>query len=64
MEHDEFGCSKAEELRQALARKAGRAQLSREEWQLAAEGMNGDLIVMIAKARWIYHKDGCSMGNN
>ena len=64
MEHYEFGCSKAEELKLAVARKAGREQLSREEWQLTAQGMKGDLIVMIAKARWIYHKGRCSMDNN
>ena len=60
----EFGCSKAEELKLAVARKAGREQLSREVWQLTAQGMKGDLIVMIAKARWIYHKGRCSMDNN
>ena len=32
MEHYEFGCSKAEELELAVARKAGREHLSREEW--------------------------------
>ena len=41
-----------------------REQLSREEWQLTAEGMQGDLILMIAKARWIYGKGRCSMDNN
>ena len=58
MEYYEFGCSKA------AARKAGREQLDREEWQLTAEGKKGDLIVMIAKARWIYHRCRCSMDNN
>ena len=48
----------------AAIRKAGREQPSREEWQLTAEGMKGDLIVMIAKTRWIYHKGKCSMDNN
>ena len=26
--------------------------------------MKGDLIVMIAKSIWIYHKGKCSMDNN
>ena len=41
---------------QAVARKLWREQLSREEWQLIAERMKGDLTVMIFKARWIYNR--------
>ena len=60
VEHYEFGCSKAEELKQAVARKAGREQLSREERQRGW----GDLIVMIVNVRFIYHKVRCSVDNS
>ena len=62
-EHYEFGCRKGVELRQALARKANRESISREEWQLKKEIMSDELSIMIAKARWLLHKDRCSIDN-
>ena len=59
-EHYEHGCGKVGELRHAAASKAGREQLSLKEWQLAAEGMKEDLIVRIAKVRWIYIMAGAA----
>ena len=32
--------------------------------EVTAQLMKGDLIVMIVKARWIYHKGRCRMDKN
>ena len=60
--HYEYGCKAMEELRERVARRAGRQnpQITKEEWMLEEE-VEEKTRVLIAKARWIYHCERCKI---
>ena len=41
--------------------KTGLKEISREQWSLEARDMTVKTMTIIAKARWIYHKERCQM---
>ena len=63
-EHYEYGCEVGAQLREKVAKRAGRLspELSRAERTLETS-MEMTLKVMIAKARWIFHCERCKIDN-
>ena len=50
-------------MNERVAESVGRAQaFSRSEWSLEEEGMEKGVMVLIAKARWIYHCERVKIG--
>ena len=55
-DHYDYECRGAREMNERVAESMGRAlAFNRNEWSLEEEGMDGEVILTIAKARWIYH---------
>jgi hypothetical protein len=64
-DHYDYECSGAREMNERVAESVGRAQaFSRSEWSLEEEGMEREVMVTIAKARWIYHCERVKMDKN
>jgi hypothetical protein len=61
-DHYDYECKGVREMNKRVAERVGRKQeFSREEWCLEEEGMERQVMLNIAKARWIYHCERCKM---
>ena len=55
-DHYDYECRGVKEMNEKVAESMGRAHaFSRSEWSLEEEGMEKEVMLNIAKARWIYH---------
>ena len=59
--HYDYECPKVNEIIQGVKDKTGMTEMSREHWALEAKGMAINTMTVIAKARWIYHKERCRL---
>ena len=57
--HYDYECQKMKEFREQVRVKAGLKEISREQWSLEARNMTAKTMTIIAKARWIHHKERC-----
>jgi hypothetical protein len=61
-EHYDYKCKGVREMNERVAESMGRAQaFSRAEWSLEEEGMEKEMMLKIAKARWVYHCERVKM---
>ena len=55
-DHYDYECRGVKEMNKKVAESMGRTHaFSRFEWSLEEEGMEKEVMLNIAKARWIYH---------
>ena len=59
--HYDYACEKEQEMVGKVAMKMNRKELSREQWGLDTTDLKEEEMVVVAKARWIYHKERCKM---
>ena len=60
--HYNNDCSLIQVFRKRVAKRGRRGgDITKEEWNLEAEGMEENMMVLIAKARWVYHCERCKM---
>ena len=55
--HYDYACEKEQEMVGKVAMKMNRKELSREQWGLDTTDLKEEEMVVVAKARWIYHKE-------
>ena len=61
-DHYDYECQGVREMNAKVAERAGREQaFSKEEWRLEKEGMERKEMMIVAKARWIYHCERVKM---
>ncbi len=61
-DHYDCECRGVKEMNEKVAESVGRAHaFSRSEWSLEEEGMEREVMLKIAKARWIYHCERVKM---
>ena len=60
-DHYDYECSGVRRMNEKVAAWIGRDPFSKEEWRLEKQKMERQEILIIAKARWIYHCERCKM---
>ena len=61
-EHYDYECKWMQEMNKKVAARVERDQpFSKEEWRLEEEKMSEKEMLMVAKARWIYHCERCKI---
>ena len=60
-DHYDYECSGVRRMNEKVAAWIGRDPFSKEEWRLEKQKMERQEILIITKARWIYHCERCKM---
>jgi hypothetical protein len=61
-EHYDYECKWMQEMNKKVPARVERDQpFSKEEWRLEEEKMSEIEMLMVAKARWIYHCERCKI---
>ena len=60
--HYNYDCSAIQGFMEHVAKSTrGSGPISREEWSLEKKGMEEKQMILIAKARWVYHCERCKI---
>ncbi len=61
-DHYDYECRGVKEMNEKEAKRVGRTHaFIRNEWSLEEEGMEKEVMLTIAKARWIHHCERVKM---
>ena len=60
-EHYNYDCPQLTKYRKNIAAIIGKEDFSRDEWTLKVENIQLREIILVAKSRWILHRERCNI---